>query len=163
MRSMPLIGIACSLIASACVREAQGTSSKKREPAGYTVASDRAARTAEASGRAASVAVGPLDCDGAKRRGLPLFELARLENAGLGSMELVPVQTAGSSLTLSGWRMEIASRQGTGAIFAVELPSGTCYVGHGLFSDWPRAHLEQAYRRFAPREKPVDLDVGQLD
>ncbi len=78
-------------------------------------------------------------------------------------MELVPVRTASSALTIAGWRMEIASSQGKGAIFAVELPSGTCYVGHGVFSDWPRTDLERAYRRFAPQEKPVDLGSAQLD
>jgi hypothetical protein len=159
-----MIGIACSLFASACLREAQGTSSMKPERAGYVVPSDRAARTAEPSVRAAPLAIGPLDCDGAARlRGLPRFNLAGLRNAGLGSMELVPVRTASSALTISGWRMEIASSQGKGAIFAVELPSGTCYVGHGVLSDWPRTDLERAYRRFAPQEKPVDLGSAQLD
>lgn len=163
MRTMSAIGIACSLFASSCLREAQGSNSKKPERAGY-VAPDRAVRAAEPSIRAAPLAVGPLDCDGAARlRGLPLFNLAGLRDASLGSMEFVPVRTTSSSVTISGWRMEIASSHGKGAIFAVELPSGTCYVGHGIFSDWPRTDLERAYRQFAPREKPVDLGIVQLD
>jgi hypothetical protein len=159
MRTMSMIGIACSLFASSCLREAQGTSS---EQAGNG-APDQAARTAEPSVRAAPFAFGPLDCDGAARlRGPARFNLADLEKAVLGSMELVQVRTTSSAMTLSGWRMEIASGQGKGAIFAVELPSGTCYVGHGVFSDWPRTHIEQAYRQFAPQEEPVDLGSVQL-
>jgi hypothetical protein len=162
MRTMSMIGIACSLLASSCLREAQGTSSKKPERAGY-VSSARAARTAEPS-RAAPLAIGPLDCDGAARlRSLPRLNLAALQNASLGSMERVPFRTTGSAITLSGWRMEIASSQGKGAIFAIGHRSGTCYVGHGVFSDWPRTELERVYRRFAPQEKSADLGTGQLD
>jgi hypothetical protein len=128
------------------------------------VSPTQAALTAESSIRAAPLAIGPLDCDGAVRlRGLPRFNLAALQNASLGSMELVPVRTTGSAITLSGWRMEIASSQGKGAIFAIGLRSGTCYVGHGVFSDWPRTELERAYRRFAPQEESADLGSVQLD
>jgi hypothetical protein len=162
MRTMSMIGIACSLFGSSCLRDAQGTTSKKPERAGYLAAAR--ARTAEPSVPATPLAIGPLDCDGAARlRGQPGLNLAALRNASLGSMERVPVRTPGSESTLSGWRMEIASSQGKGAIFAIGHRSGTCYVGHGVFSDWPRTELERVYRRFAPREKSADLGTGQLD
>lgn len=163
MRTMSMIAIACSVFAASCLRESQGTPSEKRELVGYG-APDRAALIAEPSTRAAPLTIGPLGCEAAARlRGPARFNLAHLGRAALSSMEFLQVRTTGSAVTLSGWRMEIASGQGKGAIFALEQPSATCYVGYGVFSDWPRTDLERAYRQLAPKGEPVDLGSVQLD
>jgi hypothetical protein len=105
-----------------------------------------------------------LDCErAAKLAHSPDHNLPRLGNAALLAMDRIPVRSTGSVVTLSGWRMDVSSDQGAGAITSLELPEGTCYVGDGVLSAWPAEDLARAYLQLTPDSPPVEVDFTQLD
>ncbi|HJZ85552.1 MAG TPA: hypothetical protein VKN99_10295 [Polyangia bacterium] len=80
-------------------------------------------------------------------------------------LERVPVRTRDSEATLSGWRLEVTSDQGAGAIVLVELsPQESCYRGEGAFLGWPQARLAEAYQALTKPagESAPDLELLQL-
>ncbi len=78
------------------------------------------------------------------------------------SLHRVPVRTQSMRQNWSGWRLELASERGPGAILFVETPSGSCYVGQGVFAGWPQPDLAAAYRKYAPNPETVVADMLQL-
>ena len=66
-------------------------------------------------------------------------------------------------MTQSGWRLELVSREGEGAIVLVEpSPSESFYRGEGTLLGWPAERLETAYRELAPREDGAPFELNQL-
>ena|ERR1700682_6175686 len=86
-----------------------------------------------------------------------------LTNAVLRSLERAPVRLRESGVTHAGWRMEIGSDQGSGAIVLIELPDGqAAHRGEGAFLGWPQEVLAATY--IAMREEPDEprFEMHQL-
>jgi len=85
--------------------------------------------------------------------------LEGLSNAHAVSLERFPIRTRESSTTLSAWRLAIATDDGEGAIFLVEIsPDRPIYRGDGVLLGWPQQRLEEVYRelQLATDESPLD-------
>jgi hypothetical protein len=85
---------------------------------------------------------------------------------GLGSVtpsaparENIRVREA--AVTLSAWRIDIASPRGPGWIVLAEHQSAW-YRGDGVFLGWPQPRLEAAWRALLPPPEKSDLDFPQL-
>ncbi len=66
-------------------------------------------------------------------------------------------------MTLSAWRLEVTSEEGSGAIVLVEAPTGeTHYRGEGIFLGWPQERLGEVYLALQPPEEGGGPDVPQL-
>lgn len=79
-----------------------------------------------------------------------------------GELERVAIRMRESELTLSAWRLGIATAQGPGTIFLVEtLGGGGLFRGDGVCLGWPQQRLEAAYRRLLPGGGDPDPDPGQ--
>ena len=74
-----------------------------------------------------------------------------------------PIRARRASVTLSAWRLTIASEQGEGTITLVEGPSeGVFYRGDGVFLGWPQDRLASAYEALAPKGEGAPLETQQL-
>jgi hypothetical protein len=100
-----------------------------------------------------------MEIDGPKEE-LPLEGLS---NAHAVSLERFPICTRESSSMLSAWRLAIATDDGEGAIYLVEIsPDRALYRGEGIFLGWPQQRLEGAYRELRPATDEAPLDSLQL-
>jgi hypothetical protein len=89
--------------------------------------------------------------------------LAGLRNPRPLSLERFPICTRESSATLSAWRLAIATDDGEGAIYLVEIsPDRALYRGEGIFLGWPQHRLEGAYRELRPATDEAPLASLQL-
>ena len=75
----------------------------------------------------------------------------------------VPIRTRSTSVTQSGWRVEIRCDEGTGAIVLAETgPGESCHRGEGLFLGWPQDRLAALYQAVRPRADDAPADTPQL-
>lgn len=98
------------------------------------------------------------DSDSAGRGAFPELPGAR----GVG-LERIPVRTREAGVTLSAWRLRIASDRGTGEIVVVEtggqLP---IYRGEGILLGWPQDRLSAAYAALRPLSDEPQLETLQM-
>ena len=82
---------------------------------------------------------------------------------GLG-LERSPIRVREVSVTLSAWRLTIASEQGDGTITLVELsPENALFRGDGVFLGWSQDRLASAYETLvAPRDEAAAPETQQL-
>ena len=79
------------------------------------------------------------------------------------SLTRFPIRTRESEVTRSGWRLEIVSREGEGAIVVVEAsPAESFYRGEGILLGWTAERLEAAYRELRPRDDGAPFELNQL-
>ena len=78
-------------------------------------------------------------------------------------LERIPIRTRESGATLSGWRLEVAADQGTGAIHRIDAPGGaTLWRGDGVFLGRTVEELSGAYAALAPRSEEGSIELHQL-
>jgi len=89
-----------------------------------------------------------------------------VEIEGLGSVtpsaparENIRVREA--TVTLSAWRIDVASPRGPGWIVLAE-HDASWYRGDGVFLGWPQQRLEGAWRALLPVPEKAELDFPQL-
>jgi hypothetical protein len=156
MRSIATIAVACSLLGAAYLH-------LNRTPPG-PVPRQIPGPVRQLRAASADEPVALIDCEKARKLAhSPDHNLPRLGNAALRAMDRVPVRSADSFVTLSGWRMDISSDRGAGAITSFERPQGTCYVGDGVLAAWPAEDLARAYTQLTPDPPPLYDDFIQLD
>jgi hypothetical protein len=81
---------------------------------------------------------------------------------GLG-LERSPIRVREVSVTLSAWRLTIASEQGDGTITLVELsPENALFRGDGVFLGWSQDRLASVYETLAPRDEAAAPETQQL-
>jgi hypothetical protein len=81
---------------------------------------------------------------------------------GLG-LERSPIRVREVSVTLSAWRLTIASEQGEGTITLVELsPENALFRGDGVFLGWSQDRLASVYEALAPRDEAAAPETQQL-
>jgi len=74
-----------------------------------------------------------------------------------------PIRARQTPVTLSAWRLTIASEQGEGTITLVEAPpEEVFYRGDGVFLGWPQDRLASAYEALAPKDEGAPLETQQL-
>ncbi len=77
--------------------------------------------------------------------------LPGLEGATATPPDRVPARTREGRITLSAWRMNIATPKGAGSIMLVETNVGAVFRGEGVFLGWPQETLAAAYRSLVPK------------
>ena len=87
-------------------------------------------------------------------------ELFGLGGLSAGPPERVPIRVR-SSLTLSGWRLEVTSDQGAGAIVLVETER-RYYRGEGVLLGWTQERLASLYEALLPRPDKRPFETPQL-
>ena len=98
--------------------------------------------------------------DESQAEGLPLEGLS---NARAIALERFPIRTRESSTTLSAWRLEIATDEGEGTIYLVEIsPDRAIYRGGGVLLGWSQPRLEAAYRALKPASAESSSETLQL-
>ena len=75
--------------------------------------------------------------------------------------ERVPIRVRASDRTLSGWRLEVASDQGAGAIVLVETEV-RCYRGEQILLGWAQESLASLYEALLPRPDQSPFETLQL-
>ena len=86
-----------------------------------------------------------------------------LSNAVFRSLERGAVRMRESGVTHAGWRMEIDSDQGQGAITIIELPADrSVYRGEGVFLGWPQEQLTTLYHSLRAVPDEPELVFNQL-
>jgi hypothetical protein len=86
-----------------------------------------------------------------------------LTNPLLRSLERGAVRMRESGVTHAGWRMEIDSDQGGGAVTLVELPAGQSFFrGEGVFLGWAQEDLSRLYHSLRTVPSEPDLVFNQL-
>ena len=86
-----------------------------------------------------------------------------LTNARALALDRVAIRTRESGVTLSGWRLSIASEQGEGTIVRVDAtPGEEWYRGEGIFLGWTPERLGQAYEALRPRTGEATFQLQQL-
>lgn len=79
------------------------------------------------------------------------------------SLERSPIRAREKPVTLSAWRLTVASDQGEGSITLVEASQeGAFYRGDGIFLGWPQERLGSAYAALAPKDETAPLQTPQL-
>ncbi len=90
----------------------------------------------------------------------PVAGLTNARGLGLGRF---PIRLREEGVTLSAWRLAVASEQGDGTITRVEVPSGeVVHRGEGVFLGWPQDRLAEAYEILVPREVAAAEESPQL-
>ena len=88
---------------------------------------------------------------------------AGLTNPAFRSLERGAVRMRESGVTHAGWRMEVDSDQGEGAITLIELPDGfSVYRGGGVFLGWEQEPLATLYHSLRKVPDEPDLVFNQL-
>jgi hypothetical protein len=78
-------------------------------------------------------------------------------------LERSPLRARQTLVTLSAWRLMIASEQGEGTITLVEPSSEEVfYRGDGIFLGWSQDRLASAYAALAPKDEAAPLETPQL-
>jgi hypothetical protein len=91
----------------------------------------------------------------------PIF--AGLSGLSASPLTRVPVRTRSTSVTLSAWRLEVTSDQGSGSIVLAEAAAGEAYYrGEGIFLGWPQDRLAEVYHALQPPGEDQGLDTPQL-
>ena|SRR5258708_38267977 len=86
-----------------------------------------------------------------------------LTNAVLHSLARAPLRLRESGVTHAGWRMEITSDQGSGAIVLIELPDGrSAHRGEGTFLGWPQELLAATYDGMREEPDEPTFELNQL-
>jgi hypothetical protein len=86
-----------------------------------------------------------------------------LTNPRCLSLERSSIRAREKSVTLSAWRLAIASEQGEGTITLIEAsPGEVFYRGDGVFLGWPQERLGSAYAALAPKDEAATLETPQL-
>lgn len=80
---------------------------------------------------------------------------------GLG-LERVAIRGRQSSVTLSAWRLTVASERGEGTITLVEISDGIFHRGDGIFLGWPQDRLAGAYAALSPKDESALPEMPQL-
>jgi len=95
-----------------------------------------------------------------------MYESMPVDIEGLGSVtpeaparEHIRVREA--SVTLSAWRIDVASPRGRGWIVLAE-HNASWYRGDGVFLGWAQPRLEAAWRALLPSPEKPELDFPQL-
>jgi hypothetical protein len=89
--------------------------------------------------------------------------LPGLTNPRAVGLQRCLIRTRQVSITLSAWRLTIASEQGEGTITLVESPSEeTFFRGDGVLLGWDQDRLAGAYAALSPNEQAAALDMPQL-
>jgi hypothetical protein len=87
---------------------------------------------------------------------------SRLANPVLRSLERGPVRMRESGVTHAGWRMELDSDQGEGAITLIETTAGQPFFrGQGVCLGWEQEDLSMLYHSLRAPGEP-DLVFNQL-
>src|SRR5258708_40329657 len=84
-----------------------------------------------------------------------------MTNSVVRSLERAPIRMRESGVTHAGWRMEIGSDEGDGAIVLIELTADrSVYRGDGVFLGWSQERLAAAYQalRVVPDEPSFELN-----
>jgi hypothetical protein len=75
-------------------------------------------------------------------------------------MVRAPVRLRGGSLTLSAWRLHVASEEGPGTITLVEQSgAGNFWRGDGVFLGWSAEELATAWEALLPRSDEPELQL----
>jgi hypothetical protein len=78
-------------------------------------------------------------------------------------LERSPIRVREVSVTLSAWRLTIASEQGDGTITLVELsPENALFRGDGVFLGWSQDRLASVFEALAPRDEAGAPETQQL-
>ena len=89
--------------------------------------------------------------------------LEGLSNARVMALERFPIRTRESSATLSAWRLEIATDDGEGTIYLVEIsPDRAIFRGGGVLLGWPQPRLEAVYYALKPVSEESSSESQQL-
>lgn len=96
--------------------------------------------------------------------GEPELNLEGLTGLARLSLARSPIRTRESRVTLSAWRMETASAQGSGVIVLLELsPSQTLLRGEGTHLGWTQERLSAVWQALAaPPPGEATFDLPQL-
>jgi hypothetical protein len=79
------------------------------------------------------------------------------------ALERFPVRAREVSVTLSAWRLAVASEEGEGTVTRVEISSGgVLHRGEGIFLGWPQERLAAAYEAMMPIDEPTPPETLQL-
>ena len=93
---------------------------------------------------------------------VPAAEVEGLTSPRGLRLERVAIRGRQSSVTLSGWRLTVASEQGEGTITLVEFASELFHRGDGIFLGWPQDRLANAYAALSPKDESVLPEMQQL-
>lgn len=74
------------------------------------------------------------------------------------SLSRVPLRLRGQPVTLSGWRMELESPRGKGAIVLAD----PHYRGEGILLGWDQPRLAALYSALLPPDEPPPQEHLQL-
>lgn len=88
-------------------------------------------------------------------------ELFGLSGLSAKPPERVPIRVRSSDCTLSGWRLEVASDQGAGAIVLVETEA-RYYRGEQILLGWAQERLASLYEALLPRPDQSPFETLQL-
>jgi hypothetical protein len=89
-------------------------------------------------------------------------ELFGLSGLSAQPPERVPIRTRSTSVTQSGWRLEIRCDQGQGAILLVESGVESYRRGDGIFLGWTQEKLASLYDELLPKTSEQTHDSPQL-
>ena len=64
-----------------------------------------------------------------------------------------PVRVRGATVTTAGWRLDLTSPQGAGAILVVEGPAASWYRGEGVCLGLTQEKLKSLWAGLAPQEE----------
>lgn len=93
----------------------------------------------------------------------PSDELFGLSGVRAKPPERCPIRMRSSSVTQSGWRLEVRCDQGTGAIILAEAGlQETYHRGEGLFLGWPQERLASLYEALRPHASEPAFEPPQL-
>lgn len=75
----------------------------------------------------------------------------------------VAIRTRSTTVTRSGWRLEVRCDQGQGAVVLAETTPGESYHrGEGLFLGWPQDTLAALYEALRPPADDASFETPQL-
>jgi hypothetical protein len=78
-------------------------------------------------------------------------------------LERCPIRTRESGVTQAGWRLSVASPEGSGSIALVELArAAAVFRGDGVFLGWPQDRLAAAYAALTPTDSEPPFETAQL-
>jgi hypothetical protein len=86
-----------------------------------------------------------------------------LTNIVVRSLERAPIRMRESGVTHAGWRMEVGSDQGDGAILLLEPDADRAvYRGEGSFLGWSQERLAAAYQALRAEPDEPEFVLNQL-
>ncbi len=86
-----------------------------------------------------------------------------MTNSVVRSLERVPIRMRESSVTHAGWRMEIGSDEGDGAIVLIEVTvDQSMFRGEGTFLGWSQERLAATYQAMRAEPDEPHFELNQL-